>query len=78
MRRWLARLRAAAPQWGVLYDPGRMVWMAVCGRDTLVVAATPTELSGRIAAHAPARTPPERVGEHRPHLGTLPPGAARL
>jgi hypothetical protein len=78
VRRWLDRLRTAAPQWGVLYDPGQMVWMAVCGRDTLVVADTPAELSGRIAAHVPARTQPERGEERRPRWRSLPPGVARL
>jgi hypothetical protein len=32
----------------VLYDPGRAVWIAVYGRDTLLAAYTPAELAGQI------------------------------
>jgi hypothetical protein len=51
---WLRRLRAEAPHWGVLYDPGQMLWLAVQGRQTLLIARTPAELAGQITAHVHA------------------------
>jgi hypothetical protein len=70
---WLRRLRAEAPHWGVLYDPGRMLWLAVQGRRTLLVAQTPVELAGQITAYASAG---DSDGA-RFRLRSLPPDVAR-
>lgn len=53
----------------MLYDPGRMVWIAVRGRDTFLTARTPAELAGKITAYAPRPGAEPR---------TLPLGVVRL
>lgn len=50
IREWAGRLRAALPGWGVLYDADFGIWVAVRGRQRLVVASTPPKLFRRAAA----------------------------
>ena len=62
-RHWLGILRAAAPGWGVLYDPGRQGWIAVHGRKTLLAARTPPELAWHMQGrYRHARRAAKRTG----------------
>ena len=70
---WLAELRAAAPAWGVLYDPRRLVWLAVRGRQILLTADTPADLATQITSHEAWVLP----GDPRFRLGRLPRGVVR-
>ena len=74
---WLRRVRAGAPHWGVLYDPGRMLWLAVQGKRTLLIARTPAELAGQITVHVPGHASAVDSETSRFRLSQLPPGVVR-
>src|SRR5215469_13978918 len=80
-RLWLAVVRAAAPGWGVLYDPGRVRWLAVRGRETVLVASTPVDLVRQIRSQVPGTGPsasPCRPADTNVGDRGLPPGVARV
>ncbi|WP_253883148.1 hypothetical protein [Actinomadura rupiterrae] len=53
----LARLRAAHPHWGIVYQPFARAWIALCDGGQVLVVGTPQELDTalRSAPASPAR-----------------------
>jgi len=43
-------LRARFPRWGILFDPLESMWVAVCGKRTLVAASSPEKLTEQVEA----------------------------
>jgi hypothetical protein len=66
-------LRARFPRWGILFDPLERVWVAVCGKRTLVAASSPEKLTEQVEAAARGETGPDEGDQtqtwraHRKH-----------
>ena len=54
----LAQLRAELPTWGILFDPGRRLYLAVRGQRQVITSATPQGLLEQITGQAGPRTAP--------------------
>lgn len=53
------KLRAKFPRWGILFDPLESVWVAVCGKRTLVAASSPAKLTEQVEAAARGEVGPD-------------------
>jgi hypothetical protein len=52
-------LRARFPRWSILFDPLESVWVAVCGKRTLVAASSPQKLTEQVEAAARGQAGPD-------------------
>ena len=55
----IRKLRARFPRWGILFDPLESVWVAVCGKRTLVAASSPEKLTEQVEAAARGEAGPD-------------------
>jgi hypothetical protein len=55
----IRNLRARFPRWGILFDPLESVWIAVCGKRTLVTASSPEKLTEQVEAAARGEAGPD-------------------
>jgi hypothetical protein len=53
------KLRARFPRWGILFDPLASVWVAVCGKRTLVAASSLEKLTEQVEAAARGEAGPD-------------------